>query len=245
MKSTAHPDTVLIIDFGSQVTQLIARRVREAGVYCEIVPFQTGRGGFRAHQAEGASSSPAARPRRIETGSPRAPAGRLRGGRAGARHLLRPADDVRAARRQGRGRPPPRVRPRLRRDREATARCSTASGRPAQRHQVWMSHGDRVTALPRGLRGRRHVAKARPSPSSPTRRARFYGVHVPPRGRAHAGRREAARATSCTTSPASRATGPWPPTATQAIDDDPQPGRQGQGDLRPVGRRRLLRRGAC
>jgi GMP synthase (glutamine-hydrolysing) len=31
---------VLIIDFGSQVTQLIARRVREAGVYCEIVPFQ-------------------------------------------------------------------------------------------------------------------------------------------------------------------------------------------------------------
>ena len=32
-------DSVLIIDFGSQVTQLIARRVREAGVYCEIAPF--------------------------------------------------------------------------------------------------------------------------------------------------------------------------------------------------------------
>jgi 16S rRNA (cytosine967-C5)-methyltransferase len=31
---------ILIIDFGSQVTQLIARRVREAGVYCEIAPFQ-------------------------------------------------------------------------------------------------------------------------------------------------------------------------------------------------------------
>ncbi|MFB3055379.1 MAG: glutamine-hydrolyzing GMP synthase, partial [Alphaproteobacteria bacterium] len=31
--------SVLILDFGSQVTQLIARRVREAGVYCEIVPF--------------------------------------------------------------------------------------------------------------------------------------------------------------------------------------------------------------
>lgn len=34
-----HTDRVLIIDFGSQVTQLIARRVRESGVYCEIVPF--------------------------------------------------------------------------------------------------------------------------------------------------------------------------------------------------------------
>ncbi|MDD9925246.1 MAG: GMP synthase (glutamine-hydrolyzing), partial [Rhodospirillaceae bacterium] len=32
-------DRVLIVDFGSQVTQLIARRVRETGVYCEIHPF--------------------------------------------------------------------------------------------------------------------------------------------------------------------------------------------------------------
>ena len=32
-------DKILILDFGSQVTQLIARRVRENGVYCEIHPF--------------------------------------------------------------------------------------------------------------------------------------------------------------------------------------------------------------
>lgn len=35
----SHHEKVLIIDFGSQVTQLIARRVRECGVYCEIHPF--------------------------------------------------------------------------------------------------------------------------------------------------------------------------------------------------------------
>ena len=32
-------ETVLILDFGSQVTQLIARRIRESGIYCEVRPF--------------------------------------------------------------------------------------------------------------------------------------------------------------------------------------------------------------
>src|SRR5690606_20756624 len=39
IRNTEMTDRVLILDFGSQVTQLIARRVREAGVYCEIWPF--------------------------------------------------------------------------------------------------------------------------------------------------------------------------------------------------------------
>jgi GMP synthase (glutamine-hydrolysing) len=36
--SNIHADRILILDFGSQYTQLIARRVREAGVYCELHP---------------------------------------------------------------------------------------------------------------------------------------------------------------------------------------------------------------
>ena len=41
-------DKVLIVDFGSQVTQLIARRVREEKVYSEIVPYQKAEEAFRA-----------------------------------------------------------------------------------------------------------------------------------------------------------------------------------------------------
>ncbi len=40
MDAPAHHQRLLIVDFGSQVTQLIARRLREANIYCEIRPFQ-------------------------------------------------------------------------------------------------------------------------------------------------------------------------------------------------------------
>ena len=63
--------SVLVIDFGSQVTQLIARRVREAGVYCEIVPYNKADAALeKKPQAIILSGGPASV---TEEGSPRAP----------------------------------------------------------------------------------------------------------------------------------------------------------------------------
>src|SRR5688500_11244360 len=64
-------ETILIVDFGSQVTQLIARRVREAGVYCEIAPFSLALDAYERLKPKGIilSGSPAGVP---EEGSPRA-----------------------------------------------------------------------------------------------------------------------------------------------------------------------------
>src|SRR5437588_10627007 len=46
-------DKILIVDLGSQVTQLIARRVREEKVYCEVVPFQKADEAFKAMRPKG------------------------------------------------------------------------------------------------------------------------------------------------------------------------------------------------
>ena len=69
--SEAH-EKLLIVDFGSQVTQLIARRVREAGVYCEIAPFQSAEAAFARLRPKAVilSGGPASVP---DEGSPRAP----------------------------------------------------------------------------------------------------------------------------------------------------------------------------
>ena len=48
-----HAHRVLILDFGSQYTQLIARRVREIGVYCEIHPFDMDDAAIRAFAPRG------------------------------------------------------------------------------------------------------------------------------------------------------------------------------------------------
>src|SRR3569832_1135149 len=69
--AAAH-EKILIVDFGSQVTQLIARRVREEGVYSEIIPFQKADDAFREMKPKAVILSGG--PESVhEKGSPRAP----------------------------------------------------------------------------------------------------------------------------------------------------------------------------
>src|SRR3954464_5640641 len=69
--ASAH-DKILIVDFGSQVTQLIARRVREEGVYSEIVPFHKAEAAF--HDMKPKAVILSGGPESVhEAGSPRAP----------------------------------------------------------------------------------------------------------------------------------------------------------------------------
>ena len=53
MQTDIHDHRILILDFGSQYTQLIARRVREIGVYCELVPFDVSDDDIREFNPQG------------------------------------------------------------------------------------------------------------------------------------------------------------------------------------------------
>ena len=82
---------ILILDFGSQYTQLIARRVREAQVYCEIHPYDVSEQFIRDFGASGMILS-GSQCRYTEDDDAARAAGGVRAGRAGAGHLLRHAD---------------------------------------------------------------------------------------------------------------------------------------------------------
>ena len=185
----SHHDKVLIVDFGSQVTQLIARRVREAGVYCEIAPFQSAQKAFDALKPEG--RHPLGRPGLGDRrGLAARAAGDLRRGPADPRHLLWPADDGRAAGRRGGGRP---RREFGRADVEIRETSALFDGvwEVGERYPVWMSHGDRVTQAARGLHRQGDERERALRHRADEKRAHLHH-HVPPRGGAHARRREAA-----------------------------------------------------
>ncbi len=171
-------DCLLVVDFGSQVTQLIARRVREAGVYCEIAPFGSAEAAFKRLKPRGIilSGGPASV---ADTGSPRAPdmlfeagvpiLGICYGQQTMAEQLggsVVPSTDSREFGRAFI---------------EIVDRCALFDGlwNEGERHQVWMSHGDKVEALPPGFRVVAHSEGA-PFAVTADEGRRFYGVQFHP-----------------------------------------------------------------
>ncbi|RYE75550.1 MAG: glutamine-hydrolyzing GMP synthase, partial [Hyphomicrobiales bacterium] len=146
---THHPDTVLIIDFGSQVTQLIARRVREAGVYSEIVPFQLAEAAFERLKPKAVilSGGPASTG---DIGSPRAPQMIFE---AGIPVLGICYGQMTMCVQLGGRAESSQHREFGRAFVEVQRDCALFAGvwPEGTRHQVWMSHGDRVIDMPPGF----------------------------------------------------------------------------------------------
>ena len=142
-------DKVLIVDFGSQVTQLIARRVREEGVYCEIVPFQSAERAFTDMKPKAVilSGGPASV---LDVNAPFAPEAIFQ---AGIPVLGICYGQQTMAKQLGGTVEGGHHREFGRADIEVTGDCRLFDGvwRRGERYPVWMSHGDRVTALPDGF----------------------------------------------------------------------------------------------
>ncbi|MFL5130070.1 MAG: glutamine-hydrolyzing GMP synthase, partial [Microvirga sp.] len=143
-------DKILIVDFGSQVTQLIARRVREEKVYSEIVPYQKAEEAFAAMQPKGVilSGGPCSV---LDAGAPLAPMSILNAGvpvlgicygEQAMAHQLGGKVEGGHHREFGRA--------------ELTVTEDTplfeGVWKKGEKYPVWMSHGDRVTKLPEGFR---------------------------------------------------------------------------------------------
>lgn len=177
MSNDQHHDRILILDFGSQVTQLIARRVREHGVYSEIHPFTMSEQAIRDYAPKGIilSGGPASV---TEANSPRAPKivfdlgvpvlGICYGQQTMCEQL---GGKVSSSDHREFGRA----------DIDIQEECGLFGGLwpKASRQPVWMSHGDRVTKLPDGFQV---VATSEGAPYAAIadEKRRFYGVQFHP-----------------------------------------------------------------
>ena len=180
MTKTLHENSILVIDFGSQVTQLIARRVRELGVYCEIHPFQNiSTDTIRSINPSGVilSGGPASV---NETETPRAPESLFNrdlglpvlGICYGEQTMVQQmGGQVTTSDRREFGRATI----------EVIDKCPLFENvwLPGECYQVWMSHGDRVETLPPGFRTIARTDNA-PFASIANDELKFYGVQFHP-----------------------------------------------------------------
>jgi len=171
-------DCILIVDFGSQVTQLIARRVREAGVYSEIAPFNTADAAFARLKPKGIilSGGPASV---TDADSPRVPQhffeagipilGICYGQQAMCEQLGGKVVGGMGEGEFGRA------------FIEVSDRSALFAGlwKEGERHQVWMSHGDKVAELPPGF-SPVAVSDGAPYAVTSDEARRFYGVQFHP-----------------------------------------------------------------
>src|SRR3954447_12748532 len=170
-------ERVLIVDFGSQVTQLIARRLRESGVYCEIHPYDKveailddfapkavilSGGPASVHEAE----SPAAPQKVFELGVP--VLGICYGEMTMAAQL---GGAVEGGHEREFGRAEIQI--------ERPSPLLEGLGDAGHRETVWMSHGDKITAIPLGFDV---VAASEGSPYAviADEGRRFYGIQFHP-----------------------------------------------------------------
>ncbi|TPW35511.1 glutamine-hydrolyzing GMP synthase [Oecophyllibacter saccharovorans] len=177
LEAVLHEDRILILDFGSQVTQLIARRVRESGVYCEIWPFTASVEKIRAFGPRGIilSGSPASV---HDANAPALPEGLFElglpvlgicYGQQAMCQLLGGKVETHEHREFGRAYV------------DVAEPCALFHGvwHVGAREQVWMSHGDRVTALPPGFRAVAHSEGA-PYAIIADEARKLYGVQFHP-----------------------------------------------------------------
>jgi GMP synthase (glutamine-hydrolysing) len=190
--SDIHSERILILDFGSQYTQLIARRVREAKVYCEIFPFNAGMDKIKSFKPKGLILSggpssvydpgaPLIDKTHLELGVPvlgicygMQLLTHVLGGQVAksAKREFGKADlviDAEAGLFKNIGE-------KLRTPNEACPRTSQSGELGTV---VWMSHGDRIEKMPEGFHAIAHTDNS-PTAAMADEKKKFYGVQFHP-----------------------------------------------------------------